>query len=203
VEVALKMTLQFWHNKGILHKRKIIAFDNAYHGDTFGAMSAGARSAFNAAFNPLLFEVHHIPVPNENNIDSVQSQFLQLANEDNIAAFIFEPLVQGAGGMLMHQPKYLDQLLAAAKQKNILCIADEVMTGFGRTGKNFAVNYLQNQPDIICLSKGITGGFMPLGVTACSQKIYDAFYADEMEKTFFTDTPTRPIHWPARPPMPV
>jgi len=185
VEVAIKMALQYWHNQGIHNKIKIIAFDNAYHGDTFGAMSAGARNTFNAAFNPLLFEVHHIPVPDENRIEETKTQLLQLANEDNVAAFIFEPLVQGAGGMLMHQAEHLDQLVAIAKEKNILCIADEVMTGFGRTGKTFAINHLQNQPDIICLSKGITGGFMPLGVTACSQKIFDAFYADEMEKTFF------------------
>ena len=185
VEVALKMTLQYWYNQGIYTKTKVIAFSNAYHGDTFGAMSAGARSTFNAAFNPLLFEVYHLPVPNENNIDATKTQLLQLADDNNVAAFIFEPLVQGAGGMLMHKAALLDQLIAIAKEKNILCIADEVMTGFGRTGKNFAINYLQHQPDIICLSKGITGGFMPLGVTACSQKIFDAFYADEMEKTFF------------------
>ena len=184
VEVAIKMALQYWHNQGI-NKTKIIAFDNAYHGDTFGAMSAGARSAFNAAFNPLLFEVYHIPVPHEGTIEAIKTQFSTLANEGNIAAFIFEPLVQGAGGMLMHKAGHLDQLLTIAKEKNILCIADEVMTGFGRTGKNFAIDHLENQPDIICLSKGITGGFMPLGVTACTQKIFSAFYADEMGKTFF------------------
>ena len=185
VEVALKMALQYWHNQGIKNKTKIIAFDNAYHGDTFGAMSAGARSTFNAAFNPLLFEVYHIPAPNKNNIEAVKKQLLQYAADDTVEAFIFEPLVQGSGGMLMHEAKYLDELLFIAQQKNIICIADEVMTGFGRTGKNFAINYLESKPDIICISKGITGGFMPLGVTACSQKIFDAFYADEMEKTFF------------------
>jgi adenosylmethionine-8-amino-7-oxononanoate aminotransferase len=185
VEVALKMALQYWHNQGIKNKIKIIAFENAYHGDTFGAMSAGARSAFNAAFNPLLFEVQHIATPNKNNITALKEQLIQLADKDNIAAFIFEPLVQGSGGMLMYEAKYLDELLSIAKQKNIICIADEVMTGFGRTGKNFAINYIENKPDIICLSKGITGGFMPLGVTVSTQKIYDAFYADEAEKTFF------------------
>jgi len=185
VEVALKMALQYWHNLGVKTKTKIIALENAYHGDTFGAMSAGARSAFNAAFNPLLFEVFHIPAPDKNNIDAVKKQLLAYAADDTVAAFIFEPLIQGSGGMLMHEAKYLDELLTIAQQKNIICIADEVMTGFGRTGKNFAINYLENRPDIICLSKGITGGFMPLGVTACSQKIFDAFYADEMEKTFF------------------
>jgi adenosylmethionine---8-amino-7-oxononanoate aminotransferase len=185
VEVALKMALQYWHNKGIINKTKIIAFENAYHGDTFGAMSAGAKSAFNAAFQQHLFEVYHIPTPNKENIEAVKKQLSDLAKDDTIAAFIFEPLVQGSGGMLMHEAKYLDELLTVANKKNIICIADEVMTGFGRTGKNFAIEYLTNQPDIICLSKGITGGFMPLGVTVSSQKIFDAFYGDEKEKTFY------------------
>ena len=185
VEVAIKMALQFWHNQGIYHKTKIIAFENAYHGDTFGAMSAGAKSIFNAAFQPLLFEVHHIPVPTENNLNDLKIQINELAKQDGIAAFIFEPLIQGSSGMLMHQAAHLDELLAFMKEKNILCIADEVMTGFGRTGKNFAIEYLKNQPDIICLSKGITGGFMPLGVTVCSQKMVIPFDTAEKEKTFF------------------
>jgi adenosylmethionine-8-amino-7-oxononanoate aminotransferase len=185
VEVAIKMALQYWHNQGFLYKTKIIAFENAYHGDTFGAMSAGAKSTFNAAFQSLLFEVIHIPTPDKNNIEALRSQLEELNKDDSIAAFIFEPLVQGAGGMLMYEAKYLDELLSFVKEKKIICIADEVMTGFGRTGKNFAIEYLTNQPDIICLSKGITGGFMPLGVTASSQKIFDAFYADEKEKTFY------------------
>ena len=185
VEVALKMAIQYWHNQGINHKTKIIAFENAYHGDTFGAMSVAERNAFNAAFNNYLFEVIHIPIPTENNIEALKLQLAALAAKENVAAFIFEPLVQGAAGMLMYEPAHLDELLLIAKEKNILCIADEVMTGFGRTGKNFAIEYLQQQPDIICLSKGITGGFMPLGVTLCTQQIFDVFYADETAKTFF------------------
>lgn len=184
VEVALKMAIQYWHNKGI-NKTTIIAFDNAYHGDTFGAMSVAERNAFNAAFNPFLFEVKRLPLPNEENIDAIKKEFAAIAKEENVAAFIFEPLVQGAAGMLMYEAKYLDELIAMANEHNIICIADEVMTGFGRTGKNFAIEYLNNKPDIICLSKGITGGFMPLGVTVCSQKIFDAFYADDKMKTFF------------------
>lgn len=185
VEVAIKMALQFWHNQGQTNKIKIIAFENAYHGDTFGAMSVAERNAFNAAFNPLLFEVYRIPLPNEKNIAAILQKINHWADEGNIAAFIFEPLVQGAAGMQMYAAQYLDQLIATAQQKNILCIADEVMTGFGRTGKNFAIEYLQNQPDIICLSKGITGGFLPMGVTVCTQSIFDAFYADDKYKTFF------------------
>ncbi len=185
VEVAIKMALQYWYNKGIRNKTKIIAFENAYHGDTFGAMSAGERNTFNEPFQHHLFDVYHLPVPTEKNMDAVAAQFSQMAEDGNVAAFIFEPLVQGSNGMLMHQAKHLDKLIAIATEKNVVCIADEVMTGFGRTGRNFAIEYLQNKPDIICLSKGITGGFMPLGVTACSQKIFDAFYADDNAKTFF------------------
>jgi adenosylmethionine---8-amino-7-oxononanoate aminotransferase len=185
VEVALKMAIQYWHNQGITHKTNIIAFENAYHGDTFGAMSVAERNAFNAAFNPFLFEVLRLPLPNEKNIEAIKRQLAAWAVYENITAFIFEPLVQGAAGMLMYEAKYLDELISIAQSNNILCIADEVMTGFGRTGKNFAIEYLNNQPDIICLSKGITGGFMPLGVTVCTQKIFDAFYADDKLKTFF------------------
>ena len=184
VEVALKMAIQYWHNQDI-SKTTIIAFENAYHGDTFGAMSVAERNAFNTAFNPFLFEVKRIPIPSEENIESVKQQFTTIAKDGNVAAFIFEPLVQGAAGMLMYEAEYLDELIALANEHNIICIADEVMTGFGRTGKNFAIEYLTKKPDIICLSKGITGGFMPLGVTISSQKIYDAFYADDKMKTFF------------------
>jgi adenosylmethionine-8-amino-7-oxononanoate aminotransferase len=184
VEVAVKMAIQFWHNQDI-HKTRIIAFENAYHGDTFGAMSIGAKSAFNAPFENYLFKVDYLPVPSEDNIEEVKKEFGALLAKDDVAAFIFEPLVQGASGMLMHKPEHLDELLQIARQKHVLCIADEVMTGFGRTGKNFAVDHLQQQPDIMCLSKGITGGFMPLGVTACSQEIFDAFYSDEKKKALF------------------
>lgn len=184
VEVALKMAIQYWHNQGI-QKTTIIAFDNAYHGDTFGAMSVAERNAFNAAFNPYLFDVKRLPLPDKQNISAIKEQFDSIAKEGNVAAFIFEPLVQGAAGMLMYEATYLDELITLANKYDIVCIADEVMTGFGRTGKNFAIEYVSHKPDIICLSKGITGGFMPLGVTACTQKIYDAFYADDNAKTFF------------------
>ncbi len=185
VEVALKMAIQYWHNLGFKNKTKLIAFENAYHGDTFGAMSVAERNEFNAPFANLLFDVHHIPIPTKDNIDTVKQQFLLLAKDDNVAAFIFEPLVQGAAGMQMYASVYLDQLMELAAEKNILCIADEVMTGFGRTGKYFAIDHLVNKPDIICLSKGITGGFLPLGVTVSSLKIFNAFYADDITKTFF------------------
>jgi adenosylmethionine---8-amino-7-oxononanoate aminotransferase len=185
VEVALKMAIQYWHNNAMPHKTTIIALENAYHGDTFGAMSVAERNAFNAAFNPFLFQVKHLPVPNAQNIALVKQQLQQWTNTGEVAAFIFEPLVQGAAGMQMYEAAYLDDLMSIAKQNNVLCIADEVMTGFGRTGKDFAIHHLNHPPDIICLSKGITGGFMPLGATVCTQQIFDAFYDDDKSKTFF------------------
>jgi adenosylmethionine-8-amino-7-oxononanoate aminotransferase len=185
VEVALKMALQYWHNQDKA-KTKIIAFENAYHGDTFGSMSVGARNAFNNAFSPLLFDVLRLPVPDKENIDAVKQTLHNHIKAGNVCAFIFEPLVLGAGGsMQMYDAALLDELLAICKQNNIITIADEVMTGFGRTGKFFATDYLSNKPDIICLSKGITGGVMPLGVTACAQFIYDAYISDNKHKTFF------------------
>lgn len=185
VEVGLKMTLQYWQNQGKA-KTKIIAFENAYHGDTFGAMSVGARNAFNNAFSPLLFDVLRLPVPDKKNIHTVKQTLHTYSKEENISAFIFEPLILGAGGsMQVYDANFLDKLISICKQHNIITIADEVMTGFGRAGKFFATDYLINKPDIICLSKGITGGVMPLGVTACAQFIYDAYVSDDKHKTFF------------------
>jgi adenosylmethionine---8-amino-7-oxononanoate aminotransferase len=185
VEVALKMALQFWANKGI-KKHRILAFENAYHGDTFGAMSVSGRSIFTEAFKDLLFEVIFIPVP----VPGQESQSLQRFHEicssgDDIAAFIFEPLVQGTAGMVMYSSAALDAMLETAKQKNIVTIADEVMTGFGRTGKLFATDYLVHKPDIMCLSKGLTGGTMALGVTTCSAEIYNAFLSADKTKALF------------------
>ncbi len=185
VEVALKMALQYWFNQGIKHKTTIIAFENAYHGDTFGSMSVGGRNTFSEPFDPLLFEVLHIPIPTDDNFEALKMQFDHLVKNEKTAAFIFEPLVQGAAGMQMYKAEYLDKLIEIAQQNKVVCIADEVMTGFGRTGKLFATNYCTHVPDIICLSKGITGGFMPLGVTICSQTIYETFISDDISKTFF------------------
>lgn len=190
-EVAIKMAMQFWWNESLsvngqrstVNRKKILAFNNAYHGDTFGAMSISDRSVFTLAFHDLLFEVFFIDVPAEENIASIKK--IIDAQTDEIAAFIYEPLVQGAGGIKMYDTVLMDELLLFIKQKNIICIADEVMTGFGRTGKMFASEHLQTQPDIICLSKGLTGGTMALGVTACSEKIYSAFVHDDAHKTFF------------------
>ena len=184
VEVGLKMAFQFWSNQSKT-KTKIITFENGYHGDTFGGMSVGARNAFNMPFYNLLFDVIHIPVPIKGKEQESLNAISIALDQNNIAAFIFEPLIQGAGGMVMYSEKILDELIKQCNVKNVITIADEVMTGFGRTGKFFASDYLETKPDIICMSKGITGGVMPLGATSCSQFIYDAYISDDKMKTFF------------------
>lgn len=183
VEVALKMAFQFWHNKGT-PRTKVIAFEGAYHGDTFGSMSVGARNVFSNAFSDLLFEVVHIPVPVAGKL-LLSVDALKRNIDDNTAAFIFEPLVQGAAGMIMYDAEELDQLLSICKENNIITIADEVMTGFGRTGTMFATDQCEIKPDIVCLSKGLTGGFLPLGATVCTKEIYSAYQTDDRSKTFF------------------
>ncbi len=182
VEVAIKMCLQYWHNQAV-GRTKILAFKNAYHGDTFGAMAVSGRSAFTAAFEDMLFEVEFIDLPNQANIADLMAQVSGLKSE--LACFIFEPLVQGASGMLMYEAEYLDQLMAHCRSQGILLIADEVFTGFGRTGKAFACDHLSSHPDIMCFSKGLTGGTMALGLTTCTQQIFDAFLSDDRLKTLF------------------
>jgi len=184
VEVALKMAFQYWHNKGT-PKNKIIAFRDSYHGDTFGAMSVSSRSAFTQPFNQYLFEVLFIDVPVPGQEEKCLTQLTTLAQRSDVAAFIFEPLVLGTAGMVMYAPEILDKLLEICQVNNVFTIADEVMTGFGRTGKLFATDYLQYQPDLFCLSKGLTGGTMALGVTSCSNPIYEAFLSEDKTKTFF------------------
>jgi adenosylmethionine-8-amino-7-oxononanoate aminotransferase len=182
VEVAIKMCLQYWSNQG-QSRTKMLAFKNAYHGDTFGAMAVSGRSAFTAAFDSLLFEVEFIDLPNTDNIDSIKSLISSLKND--LACFIFEPLVQGSSGMLMYEAKYLDELVAHCREEQVLTIDDEVFTGFGRTGKRFACDHINAQPDIMCFSKGLTGGTMALGVTTSTQRIFDAFLSDDKLKTLF------------------
>lgn len=186
VEAAIKMALQYFYNQS-KPRTKIIAFRDAYHGDTFGSMSVSARGLFTQPYQPLLFEVLFVDTPTANNHDTVRAQFQAHIHQhpDAVAAFIFEPLVLGSAGMLMYAPEVLNDLITTAKASNIICIADEVMTGFGRTGKLFACEHLAVQPDIMCFSKGITGGFMPLGATTCSQQIYDAFLSNEKAKMLF------------------
>lgn len=182
-EVALKMAIQYWWNQDQQQRNKIIAFKNSYHGDTFGAMSVSDRSVFTLAFHELLFDVIFLDTPSQENISDLKTIMQQHALQT--AAFIYEPLVQGAGGMNMYDSYLLNELLNTAKLNDIICIADEVMTGFGRTGKFFASEYMNKKPDIICLSKGLTGGTMALGVTACTDRIYQAYMNDDSMKTFF------------------
>lgn len=184
VDVAIKMSLQYYFNHGQKRKR-IIAFDNAFHGDTFGAMSVSGLSVYNGPFEEFLITVERLEVPNGNNITEVLSSFKNLLDSGEVAAFIYEPLVQGAASMHMYESDHLEKLLKMAKEADVLTIADEVMTGFGKTGKNFASEYMFTQPDLICLSKSLTAGIAPMALTCCSQKVYDAFYDDQMSKGFF------------------
>ncbi|HBI00752.1 MAG TPA: adenosylmethionine--8-amino-7-oxononanoate transaminase [Flavobacterium sp.] len=182
VEIAIKAALQFFYNKG--EKRtKIIAFENGFHGDTFGAMAASGISFFTEAFQGSMLEVVRIPIPtSENNSLTLLENLLQ-TNE--FAAFIFEPLVQGAAGMVMYEPQELDKLISLCKKNDVFTIADEVMTGFGKTGKTFACDYLSEQPDMMCLSKALTGGTIPMAVTSFSQPIFDGFLSENVNKALF------------------
>ena len=186
VEVAIKMALQYWgnsHDAAAGRRKKILAFHHSYHGDTFGAMSVSERSVFTDAFRDYLFEVVFIDTPSpENSYD-----LLRLIREQGpeIACIIYEPLLQAAGGMRMYDAASLDLLLTEIANQGILTIADEVLTGFGRTGKLFAGEYLRHKADIICLSKGLTGGTMALGVTATTTAVFEAFLSDDKRQTLF------------------
>lgn len=182
-EVAIKMAIQYWHNKGI-KKKKIIALEGAYHGDTFGSMSVGDRSVFTTPFNDYLFEVSFLDFPTEENKERVIHEFTTLISSGDVGAFIFEPLIQGAAGMRMYSSEILEALLQIAKANQVICIADEVFTGFCRTGKFFATDYINTKPDIMAVSKGITGGTLPLGVTVCSTEIYKAYTSADITKAF-------------------
>ncbi len=184
VEVALKMALQYWSNKGI-RKIKLVALQNAYHGDTFGAMAVSGRSIFTDAFADLLFDVEFVPFPSKGNEAESIAVLESILQTGEVAAFIVEPLVQGSAGMQMYSATVLEQYFQLCKRYNALIIADEVMTGFGRTGPLFACDHIQTKPDMVCLSKGLTGGNLPFGVTACTQDIYDAFYDDDRTKMLY------------------
>ncbi|TXD82496.1 adenosylmethionine--8-amino-7-oxononanoate transaminase [Subsaximicrobium wynnwilliamsii] len=184
VEIGIKMALQYHSNKS--QKRNVlVAFEHGFHGDTLGAMSVSGLSVYNGPFAEFLMDVKRIPTPDDTNHDMVLDHLRKLALEFDIAAFVYEPLVQGAAAMKMHDAEGLDQILKFCNEFGIITVADEVMTGFGKTGKYFASDYMETKPDIICLSKALTGGLMPMAITSCSQKIYDAFYSDEMDKGLF------------------
>lgn len=184
VDVAIKMALQYHFNRDKT-RSKIIALEDGFHGDTFGAMSVSSLSVYNGPFEEFFIDVDRIPVPTKENFENVKQRLIELLETDNVAAFIYEPMVQGAAAMKMYDASLFDELLQIAKSKNALCIADEVMTGFGKTGKYFASEYLSIQPDIMCLAKSLTGGMTPMAITACSQDVYNAFLSDDQGKGFF------------------
>jgi adenosylmethionine-8-amino-7-oxononanoate aminotransferase len=184
VEIAIKVALQYFFNKG--EKRTtIIAFENAFHGDTFAAMAASGISLFTDAFQGMFIDVVRIPVPVVGQEQTSCDSLAKALNNHKCAGFIFEPLVQGAAGMVMYEPVALDTLIRMCKDNNVLTIADEVMTGFGKTGKTFASDYLVEQPDMMCLSKALTGGTIPMAITTFTQDIFDAFYDDDINKALF------------------
>lgn len=197
VEVALKMAVQYWQNVGRPKKRSIVALDHAYHGDTVGAMSVGADSGFNEPFRNLLFPVHRVhsaycyrcPVGKQRatcRIDCTDQLEKLLAEKHNeIAAVIVEPLLQGAGGMIVHPVEFLQRVSELCRLHNVLLIADEVLTGFGRCGKMFACQLAEIVPDVMCLSKGLTGGVLPMGATVCTPRVHDAFVGSDRARTFY------------------
>lgn len=186
VEVALKMAIGYHAHKGRA-RHKIIALQHGYHGDTFGAMSVGGASVFNDIYANFLFEVEHLPFPKAGQEEKTIAALRDLLEDDghDVAALILEPLLLGAGGMKTYPAEVLKNLAALAREHGALLIADEVMTGWGRTGTRFACEQAGVVPDILCLSKGLTGGFLPLGATLCAPEIYDAFYVKNKAKTFW------------------
>ena len=184
VEAAIKMALQYYYNSG-QKRTTFIAFENGFHGDTFGAMSVSGLSVYNGPFENFLINVKRIPTPDGTNNNSIKSLLEQYISVQNIAGFIYEPLVQGAAGMKIHDASGLNTILKFCQKNEILTIADEVMTGFGKTGMYFASDYIETKPDIICLSKALTAGLVPMAITSCTQKIYNAFLSNDIAKGFF------------------
>ena len=184
VEVAIKGALQYFYNKGD-KRNKIIAFEDAFHGDTFGAMAASGISFYTEAFKSSLLEVVRIPIPTIGNEQKSLNLLEKLVATNEYAAFIFEPLVLGAAGMVMYEPEILDKMIAVCNKNKVFTIADEVMTGFGKTGKTFATDYLENKPDMMCLSKALTGGTIPMAITTFIQEVFDGFYDDDVNKALF------------------
>ncbi|MCR8845220.1 adenosylmethionine--8-amino-7-oxononanoate transaminase [Paenibacillus sp. SC116] len=211
VEVALKMSFQYWQQIGKTSKTKFVYLDGSYHGDTLGAVSVGGVELYHALFKPLLFHAHRVPAADLRQargagvMDESEAAAARLESErevaesalaavrelferegDTIAGIVVEPMLMGAGGMIMTPAAYMQGLRELCTQHNVHLIADEVATGFGRTGKMFACEHAGVSPDIMCLSKGLTAGVMPLAVTLCTDEIYAAFYDDyHTQKTFF------------------
>ncbi len=184
VEVALKMALGFWRHNGT-PRHRLVVLEHSYHGDTIGAMSVGARGLFTAPYEPLLFDVQRIPFPSAGCEELTLNAFDAICRGGETAALLVEPLVLGAGGMLMYPPSVLAELRRICSAHDVLFIADEVMTGWGRTGSMFACEQARISPDIVCYSKGLTGGALPLAVTLCRHDIFAAHHAMDRRRTFF------------------
>lgn len=184
IEVALKMALGYWRNIGQPRSR-IAALEHGYHGDTIGTMSAGARGVFNAAYEPLLFDVTRLPFPHAGKEQATLDALEAACRAEPLAALIVEPLIAGAGGMLIYNPSVLASMREICTRYGTLLIADEVMTGWGRTGTLFACEQASISPDILCVAKGLTGGSVPLAVTLATPAIFDAHLSKDRAKTFF------------------
>jgi adenosylmethionine---8-amino-7-oxononanoate aminotransferase len=184
VEVAIKMALGRFYNRG-LPRDRIVVMENSYHGDTIGTMSVGQRGVFNAPFAPLLFGVDRIPFPKPTREQETVDAFESFCRSGKVAAILIEPLVLGAGGMKLYPASLLASLREIASRFNCLFIADEVMTGWGRTGTRFACDQANITPDILCTSKGLTGGSLPLAATLCTRDIFEAHLSTDRSKTFF------------------
>ena len=183
VEVALKMALGFWRNTGRARHR-IAVIEGGYHGDTIGTMSVGERGVFNAAYEPLMFAVDRLPFPAEGGAEML-SAFEALAAGGDMAAIILEPLILGSGGMRMYGPQVLEGICRICDRHGVLMIADEVMTGWGRTGEMWACDHAGIAPDILCTSKGLTGGAIPLAATLATEEIFQAHWSEDRSRTFF------------------
>lgn len=179
VEQAIKIAFQFWTNQGVSGRTSYVALDGAYHGDTVGSLSVGAGGFGTDVFDPLRFPVVHAP--------SVDASIELLQRDaDRLAAVVVEPIVQGAAGMVLHEPEALRRLGAACRATGTLLICDEVATGFGRTGTLFASEQCSLRPDLLALGKGLTGGYLPMSATVASEKVYDAFLGPDLsERTFY------------------
>nr|WP_086493563.1 adenosylmethionine--8-amino-7-oxononanoate transaminase [Novosphingobium panipatense] len=184
VEVALKMALGYWHWRGE-NRHRIVVMENSYHGDTIGAMSVGERGVFNQPYEPLLFDVGRIPFPSAGAEQATLDALEVLCRQPDTAALIVEPLILGAGGMLVYGPETLAAMQAICARHGVLFIADEVMTAWGRTGTLLACEQAGVVPDILCLSKGLTGGAVPLAVTMASEAIFEAHYSTDRARMFF------------------
>jgi adenosylmethionine-8-amino-7-oxononanoate aminotransferase len=184
VEAGIKMALQYYFNKND-QRSTFIAFEEGFHGDTFGAMSVSGLSVYNGPFEDFLIDVKRIPTPDGTNNALILELLEQYASKFKIAGFIYEPIIQGAAGMKIHDAEGLNHILSYCKSKDILNIADEVMTGFGKTGRYFASDYLEVKPDIICLSKALTAGLVPMAITSCTESIYEGFLSSDVSKGFF------------------